>query len=141
MSSLTKRRAAWVLVWIAIATPFLIYALNIPRFGELQRNDYWGDFRQLLDGDELTHSPLRWLRARSNEHRIALPLLLWTANIELTRGDNRVLSTLSLFLLMATFACLWTLVPSGVRGSPCQRWGSDFRSPRSSPLRLRRIAG
>ncbi len=113
-------RARWQgsLLWLVVLLPFALYAVTLPRFGELQRNDYWGDFRQLLDGDRLTHEPLRWLQARSNEHRIMLPLLLWTANLQLTHGDNRALSLVSLALLLATFAVLWRALPESVRGSP-----------------------
>jgi hypothetical protein len=115
----TASRARWqrALLWLVVLLPFALYAVTLPRFGELQRNDYWGDFRPVLDGDRLTHDPLRWLQARSNEHRIMLPLLLWTANIHWTNGDNRALSLLSLGLLLATFAVLWRALPEGVRGS------------------------
>ncbi len=84
----------------------------------MQRNDYWGDFGQVLDHDTLTLEPSRWLNARSNEHRITLPLLIYTANIYLTHGDNRALSLLSLAFLLLTFACLWRLLPGRIRGSP-----------------------
>ncbi|HZI64429.1 MAG TPA: hypothetical protein VFE44_06585 [Thermoanaerobaculia bacterium] len=72
----------------------------------------------MVEGDRLTADPLAWLQARSNEHRITLPLLLWTANIHLTRGDNRGLSALSLAVLVATFAVLCWLLPRDVRAAP-----------------------
>jgi hypothetical protein len=75
----------------------------------------------VVDGDRLTADPLAWLQARSNEHRITLPLLLWTANIQLTRGDNRGLSALSFAVLVATFACLYSLLPAEVRRAPGPR--------------------
>jgi hypothetical protein len=114
-----RPRASWqrTASWLLVLLPFALYAVTLPRFGELQRNDYWGDFRQLLDGAELTHEPARWFQARSNEHRILAPLLLWTANIHLTDGDNRALSLVSLALLAATFAVLWRALPGSVRSS------------------------
>ncbi len=109
------------IAWLPALVLPLLYLLLLPRFGELPRNDYWGDFRRVVEGDRLTGDPLAWLQARSNEHRITLPLLLWSANIALTRGDNRGLSALSLVALLATFACLYFLLPREVRAGPASR--------------------
>jgi hypothetical protein len=69
--------------------------------------------------DALTHALARGALER---HRIA-PLPRLTANIRLHRGDNRALSLWSFLLLLLTFACLWTLLPADVRGSPVSALG------------------
>jgi hypothetical protein len=118
--TLRVRWAAGLLLLLASLPPVLSLVL-LPRFGTLQRNDYWGDFAAVLEGDRLTADPQRWLAARSNEHRITLPLLLWTANIHLFHGDNRGLSALSLLTLTGTLAILYRLLPESVRAGPLRR--------------------
>lgn len=114
------RWASVLLLFLAILPPALFLVL-LPRFGALQRNDYWGDFSAVLEGDRLTADPSRWLGARSNEHRITLPLLLWTANIYLFHGDNRGLSALSFVILAGTLAVLYRLLPESMRAGPLHR--------------------
>lgn len=88
--ALAFRAVVWpALSWLAVLAPFLLFAVLLPRFGELQRNDYWGDFQQVVQGDRLKPAPLAWLGAKSNEHRITLPLLVWAANVQRS-GDLRL---------------------------------------------------
>jgi len=117
-----RRRLLAGFSWLAVAAPFLLYLALVPHFGELQRNDYWRDFHGVLNPDKtLTHDPLRWLAARSNEHRIGALLPIWLLNARLTAGDNRGLAAFSFLILAATFALLYRRLPEPVKRSPLAR--------------------
>lgn len=119
MSSRRRRFALEALSWLAIAAPFLPFLLGLPHFGTLQRNDYWGDFHDILEPDgSLTRHPLRWLTARSNEHPIGALLPIWLLNARLTGGDNRALALLSFALLVLGFGLLYRRLPPEVRQRP-----------------------
>ncbi len=105
-----------------IAAPFLLFALTLPHAGALQRNDYWGDFRGVLEPDgTLSANPLHWIAARSNEHFIGLQLVVWYGNARLTQGDNRGLAVVSLVYLLAAFALLYRQLPESARSRPLPR--------------------
>jgi hypothetical protein len=133
---LRRRRAASAAAWLLVALPFLLFAAALPQFGELPRNDYWDDFRDVLDpAGELSRNPLDWLGARSNEHWIGALLPVWLANFALTGGDNRGLAALSLALLVATFALLYRRLPAAVRAQPARRalWGLGVAAAVATP--------
>lgn len=110
------------LSWLLIAAPFLLFLYLLPSFGSLPRNDYWGDFDDILsDSGHIVADPLRWIEARSNEHFIGLNLPVWLLNIEWTRGDNRGLALVSWLELVALFALLYRRLPPEVRRDPWRR--------------------
>ncbi len=100
------RRRARVLLGILLVLPALPYLLTLPHFGACQYNDYYGVLLLLQEGSGITRDPVRWLTLRSNEHTITLPALAWAANIALTHGDNRGLSTFALGLLFVILLLL-----------------------------------
>ena len=76
--------------------PALGYVSILPYAGHLQYNDYYGILGSVVDGDHLTHDPVRWLTVKSNEHTVALSVAIYVANLLLTGGDNLGLSAFSL---------------------------------------------
>ncbi len=117
------RRIAFAAIGaLVVALPFLLYLVTLPRYGALARNDYFGDLVMVRDGDHFSHDPARWLLARSNEHRITLPLLVWAANVALTHGDNRAISAFSFLLLLVTFRVLLGWLPREMRDAPGWFW-------------------
>jgi hypothetical protein len=94
----TPRRAAtWLLLALALM-PMVPWLVDLPRFGALQYNDYYGNTAQVLDHGTFTVDPLRWLSIKSNEHTVTLPTLLYALNYLVTAGDNRGLSLVSVLL-------------------------------------------
>lgn len=117
-----RPRLAGALSWLVIAAPFLLFALALPHVGALQRNDYWGDFRGVLEPDgTLSTNPMHWIAARSNEHFIGLQLVVWYLNAIFTHGDNRGLAVVSFVYLLAAFAILYRQLPESVRSHPLSR--------------------
>jgi hypothetical protein len=104
-----------VAAWSLAILPLLYFAVQVPRFGALQYNDYYGILQELADGDGLSTDPFRWLAVRSNEHTVTLPALVYAANIAATHGDNRGLSAFSLLVLAATLLLLSRLLPGAIR--------------------------
>lgn len=107
--------SAWLLLLLLL--PALPYALDLPSFGALQYNDYYGIVAQVLDGSAFTTDPARWLGIKSNEHTVTLPALVYAANYGLTAGDNRGLSALSILLVLLGAALIWA------RTCRLQAWG------------------
>ncbi len=106
----------------ALLLPSLPYLLNLPHFGACQYNDYYGIINLLRDGDGFTHDPVRWLTLKSNEHTVTLPALVYLANIRLTHGDNRGLSSFAIALLFTILLLLRQLVNSTLDPSPAAGW-------------------
>jgi hypothetical protein len=116
------RRRAFVaaLAWFVALSPLLPFLFVTPRLGELPRNDYWGAFAQILDGERVSLDPARWFEALINEHRVAVPLALWTANAYASGGDDRVLRGATFLLLFAIAVLLLRELPLGVRSRPAR---------------------
>lgn len=112
---------AIALLFAALLLPAVPLLLDLPRYGALQYNDYYGNLAQVLDhrGGEVRVSadPVRWLLIKSNEHTVTLPTLCYAANWLLTGGDNRGLSFLSILLglAVATGVTLLLLRAFGLR--------------------------
>ena len=129
-------RPAAIASWLALAAPFLLFALVLPQFSELPRNDYWGDLLKVATPDgELSKDPRVWLATRSNEHWIGALIPLWLANYAATGGDNRGLGAISLLLLVVLFAILYRRLPIEVRRRPLRRllWGLPIAAAVASP--------
>lgn len=105
-------------VVLALLAPALLYLARLPAFPTLPHNDYYVILSDLLDGEHLSHDPVRWLTVRSNEHRVTIPCLLYAANIALTRGHNWVLSAIALASMAAVAASLYRLLPADLRRAP-----------------------
>lgn len=106
--------------WAVILLPLFVYLAELPRFGALQNNDYFGSITSYL-GEQ--RGPVkraeRYFFGRSNEHRIAVPMLVYHANWQLSRGSNRPLSAFALAMMVIVFALLYrSLPPSAKRGPP-----------------------
>lgn len=110
-----KAPSPWLLLLLLV--PALPYILDLPAFGALQYNDYYGIVAQVLDGTAFTTEPARWLGIKSNEHTVTIPALAYAANYGLTAGDNRGLSALAITLAFLGAALIW--------GRVCrlQAWG------------------
>jgi len=80
------------------------YWLQLPAFGAMPRNDYYGVLAQVAGADGFTSSLATWATVRSNEHWVPLPALIYAVNVKLTAGDNRGLSATVLLILLLTFA-------------------------------------
>jgi hypothetical protein len=98
-----RREAPWrwlgvVLIALAALLPAIPWLRDLPRFGELQYNDYYGNVAQVIDRDNFTLDPVRWLAIKSNEHTVTVPTLLYALNYSLTGGDNRGLSLMAILL-------------------------------------------
>ncbi|MBK8097178.1 MAG: hypothetical protein IPK26_08725 [Planctomycetes bacterium] len=92
------RFPGWILIALMALLPALPWLVDLPRFGALQYNDYYGNIAQVIDKDRFTLDPLRWLGIKSNEHTVTIPTLLYALNFGLTGGDNRGLSLLAILL-------------------------------------------
>lgn len=57
---LSGNKVRWpsVLVWLVTLAPALVYLVDLPRFGHLQNNDYYGILASLADGDRLRRCKL-----------------------------------------------------------------------------------
>lgn len=73
----------------------------------LPQNDYWAITPLLVPNGELEVDLQRFWRARFNEHRVALVMPLWAANLWAFAGSNRPPAVLALALLLAL---AWLLV-------------------------------
>lgn len=107
--------------WAAVAlllAPAAVYLVILPFAGHLQYNDYYGILGLVVDGNHLSHDPGRWLTVKSNEHTVALSLLLYVLNFRLTGGDNLGLAAWSLAMMVASALLLWSLVPRETKESP-----------------------
>ncbi len=102
----------------AALLPAVLWLVLLPRFGPLESNDYYWIFGSVVSSTQEVHGPLDLLRIRSNEHHVVLPALVYFANFELTRGDNRGLSLLAILLLAAEIALLVRLLAPGSREGP-----------------------
>lgn len=89
------RSPGWILIALMVLLPAIPWLVDLPRFGALQYNDYYGNIAQVIDKDQFTLDPLRWLGIKSNEHTVTVPTLLYALNFGLTGGDNRGLSLLA----------------------------------------------
>lgn len=92
------RFPGWFFIALAALLPAIPWLSELPRFGALQYNDYYGNLAQVIDKDHFTLDPLRWLAIKSNEHTVTIPTLLYAVNYGLTGGDNRGLSLVSILL-------------------------------------------
>ncbi len=110
------RRA--VLHAAVLLIPLILWMWVVPRAGRVQYNDYWGVLASVVDQGGFTTDPVRWLTVKSNEHTVAVPALLYAANVRLTHGDNRALSAWAVLCMMVTATLAWRLVPVGVREAP-----------------------
>lgn len=106
--------------WLIVLLPLTVYAVSVPHFGGLQNNDYFGSIIRYLGDDEggPWERAKRYTKARSNEHRIAVPMLVYHANWLLSRGSNRPLSVLTVGMMAFVFVVLFWLLPATVRGPP-----------------------
>jgi hypothetical protein len=116
-----RGRRQRVLAVVALLLPALVYLRELPHFGRLDYNDYYGILGVLAEGDGLTHDPLRWLTVKSNEHTVTVAALVYAANVALTHGDNRALSAYALVMLAVTAALLLTFLPASVAGGGMAR--------------------
>lgn len=105
--------------WLVVLLPALLYLAFLPHFGALQNNDYFGSILTYLgtEGGFAAHAE-RYVQARSNEHRIALPMLVYDLNYRLSRGSNRPLSALAVALMGIVFVLLYRLLPLAARQPP-----------------------
>ncbi len=117
MRAVANPRAAVVLL-VAVTAAVLFYVVRLGDFGRLEYDDYYGLLPQVIDAGHVTTDPLRWLRVKSNEHTVAIPMLVYVANAEITAGDNRALSVVALALLVAIVLLLWPALPTGGAGPP-----------------------
>ncbi len=106
------RRAAVVVLLLA---PAVAYLAILPFVGHLQYNDYYGILGLVVEGNHLSHNPVRWLTVKSNEHTVALSLALYVLNFLVTGGDNVGLSVWSLAMMVTSAFLLWSLVPLDLR--------------------------
>lgn len=90
-----RRKCIYLPVLLATA----IWLYFVPHVGIMPDNDYWGLIGQLLGSDGF-HLTIHGLYSQGNEHIIALPKLIYFANVLLTGGDNRAL---------ASIVCLFSL--------------------------------
>ncbi len=114
-------RAAAVLPWIAVLLPAAFYLAQLDHFGRLQYDDYYALLPRMMEGARFTHDPLRWLTLRSNEHGVALPALVFAANVRATSGDNRALSAIAVVLLAAVSGLLLRALPHALTGGDAER--------------------
>ena len=123
MGPVVRRR---FLRWLAVLSSLLWVApwlLSLPRVGRLPNNDYYGILEQVLgEGHEWSASPIAWARVRSNEHRVAVPTLLYALNVELAKGDSRGLSLWAIGCLVGIHLLLVGLLPARARAQPLALW-------------------
>ena len=62
-----------------------------------------------------------WLRVKSNEHTVLLPLLIYALNTHLTGGDNLALSALAVGLAGVALVLLLSAMPATLRAPPILR--------------------
>ncbi len=116
-----KVHALTILSWMLILSPCLFYVVGFSDYGVIPNNDYYGIIRKVLDGDELSRNPMTWIMARSNEHRVTLPVLVYALNIALTNGNNLALSAFALVLMGAVTILVYHMLPADLRRSPLDR--------------------
>ncbi len=130
LTSLYPRRAAtWslsVFTWLVIFLPLTVYLAKVPEFGELQGNDYYGILHRIVEGEEISYQPARWLNLKANEHRVSLPVLVYVANMALADGHNLGLTAFSLLLLAVTLVIMVRLLPTDLRANGWLRTGFGF---------------
>ncbi|RMH18984.1 MAG: hypothetical protein D6696_11810 [Acidobacteria bacterium] len=114
----TRARLAALLAWLALLAPAWLYLVNAPRFGFLPENDYYGIALPVLAPEADANLAQRLIRARSNEHRVALPAAVFALNYHLFHGHDLPLSLLALALLAGVFTLLYRALPTAVRRSP-----------------------
>ena len=111
-----QSRRAWAVALAALVLFSAPWWLLLPRFGRIPHNDYWLVLAELLDEQGRWRAdPLVWATVRSNEHRVALPALIYAGNVALTDGDNRLLSALALLALTGTGVVLLGSRPPSLR--------------------------
>ena len=115
MSPKSRSILLQVLSWIVMLSPAWVLLAHLPSFGELQGNDYYGIVDRITDEAELSHDPMRWLNLKSNEHRVTVPVLIYVANMSLTRGSNYGLTVFALSMLAWTVVMLVRLLPADLR--------------------------
>ena len=114
-------RPPWVRAWLAallLILPSTFYLSELGRFPRLPHNDYYPTLGLFVTGEELDVSLSGLLVARSNEHRVTLPVLVYLANLKLFHGDNRTLSIFALVLMGLICVALFMLLPDDARASP-----------------------
>lgn len=105
--------------WLVILLPLFVYLAYLPRFGALQNNDYFGSITAMLgDHRSLAKRAERFAFGRSNEHRIAVPMLVYYANYRLSAGSNRPLSAFALAMMAVVFATLYRCLPAAAKRGP-----------------------
>lgn len=108
--------------WALILLPLGVYLVALPGFGAAQNNDYFGSITSIL-GSELSglERVERYVFARSNEHRIAVPMLVYHANWALADGSNRPLSLFAVVMMLAVFLLLHRCLPPPANASALRR--------------------
>lgn len=99
-------------LWVALAAPVVVHLAVLPEYGRMQRDDYYGVLRELFDEEGAPTDAGRWWRARINFHRVAVPALIWGANVRLFDGHNLPTALLGLACLVAIAAVLARRMPS-----------------------------
>ena len=107
----------WAIRWLVVFAPVAPYLLSLPAFGALPSYDYYGILAQMVDDQGGFTSPLDWLKVRSNEHLIGLAAMIYAANVQVSGGDNRMLSALALMLLAGLLLMTYRWLPAELRRS------------------------
>lgn len=100
------------LLWAALLAPVTLQLALLPQYGRLQRDDYYGVLRQVFADDGRPAEPGAWWRAHINYHRVAVPALIWGANVALFDGHNLPTSLLGLACLAAIALLLARRMPA-----------------------------
>ncbi|HEX5050998.1 MAG TPA: hypothetical protein VFZ65_04440 [Planctomycetota bacterium] len=121
-------RSRWhlALILLAALVPALPWLVDLPHFGALQYNDYYGIVAQVLDDGHFSADPMRWLLLKSNEHTVTIPALLYAANFALTNGDNRTLSLLAIVFAILCALLAGSMIRRGCGAGPWLQAGATF---------------
>ena len=83
---------AWIFLPVLLA--FALCLCFVPYVGIMPGSDYWGVLAQLV-GNHGLHITVHGLYAQDNEHIIAVPKLVYAANVLLTNGNNKALTAIA----------------------------------------------
>ncbi len=108
--------------WVIILLPLGVYLFFVPGFGAAQNNDYFGSITSLLGAEaSLSERVEQFVFARSNEHRIAVPMLVYAANLALAAGSNRPLSAFAVAMMLVVFVLLYRCLPPPATATAARR--------------------